>query len=52
MVSSTRQEPSVRAMAEKLEEELNQLSGKEAAAVWVDEKRGAVLRSEEGGSSS
>ena len=49
MASSTRREPSVRAMAEKLEEELSQLSDEEmeaslAAAVWVDEKRGAVLR--------
>ena len=49
MASSTRREPSVRAMAEKLEEELSQLSDEEietrlAAAVWVDEKRGAMLR--------
>ena len=29
MASSTRQEPSVRAMAEKLEEELDQLSDEE-----------------------
>ena len=40
MASSTRREPSVRAMAEKLEEELSQLSDEEidtrlAAAVWV-----------------